>query len=48
MLERAVVFGIVAVVLMSALASVLPRITPSLVALGVLGLVARAVWWYTR
>ena len=48
MLERAVILGIVAVVLMGALASVLPRITPSLIALGVLAFIGRVVRWYTR
>lgn len=48
MLERAVVSGIVAVVLMGALASALPRLTPSLVVLGVLVLIGRFVWFYTR
>jgi hypothetical protein len=48
MLERAVVLGIVTVVVMSVFASILPRITPSLIALGVLVLVGRAVWFYTR
>jgi hypothetical protein len=48
MIERAVIYLITAVVLMSLLASVLPRITPSLVALGLLILVGRLVWWYTR
>ncbi len=48
MLERTVVLGIVAVVLMSALASTLPRVTPSLAVLGLLALIARVVWWYTR
>jgi hypothetical protein len=48
MLERAVILVIVAVVLMSALAATLPRITPSLIAMGVLVLIGRAVWFYTR
>jgi hypothetical protein len=48
MLERAVVLGIVAMVIMSVLASTLPRITPSLTALGLLALIARLVWFYTR
>jgi hypothetical protein len=48
MLERAVVSGILAVVLLGALASALPRLTPSLVVLGVLVLIGRVVWWYTR
>jgi hypothetical protein len=39
---------VVVVVLLNALASVLPRITPSLAVLGVLVLVGRAVWFYTR
>ena len=48
MIERALIYLIAAVVLMGLLASVLPRITPSLVALGLLILVGRLVWWYTR
>ena len=48
MIERALVYLVAAVVLMGLLASVLPRITPSLVALGLLILVGRLVWWYTR
>jgi hypothetical protein len=48
MLERAVIGGIVVVVLVSALASALPRITPSLAVLAVLVIVGRVVWWYTR
>jgi hypothetical protein len=47
-IERALVYLVAAVVLMGLLASVLPRITPSLVALGLLILVGRLVWWYTR
>jgi predicted membrane channel-forming protein YqfA (hemolysin III family) len=48
MLERSVVLGIMAVVVMSALASTLPRITPSLAVLGLLALIARVVCFYTR
>lgn len=48
MIERAVVTGIVVVVTLSMLAAVLPRVTPSLVALGVLVLLGRVVWFYTR
>jgi L-lactate permease len=48
MLERAAIYLIAAVVLASVLASALPRITSSLVALGLLVLIARWVWWYTR
>jgi len=47
-IERAVVTGIVVVVTLSMLAAVLPRVTPSLVALGVLVLLGRVVWFYTR
>lgn len=48
MLERAVVLMFVAVVLMSALASTLPKLLPTLTVLGVLVLIGRWVWWYTR
>jgi hypothetical protein len=48
MLERVVILMVVAVVLMSALANTLPRITPALSVLGVLVLIGRWVWWYTR
>ena len=48
MFDRTIVLVIVAAVLMSVLASTLPRITPSLVALGLLVLIARLVWFYTR
>jgi hypothetical protein len=48
MFDRAIILVIVAVVILSALASTLPRITPSLVALGLLALIARLVWFYTR
>lgn len=47
-LERIVGLAVVTVVLLNALASVLPRITPSLAVLGVLVLIGRAVWFYTR
>jgi hypothetical protein len=48
MIERTILTAIVVVVTLSMLAAVLPRITPSLVALGVLALIARVVWFYTR
>jgi hypothetical protein len=48
MIERAVVTCMVVVVVLSMLRAVLPRVTPSLVALGVLVLLGRAVWFYTR
>ncbi len=47
-LERIVGLTVVVVVLLNVLASVLPRITPSLAVLGVLVLIGRAVWFYTR
>ena len=47
MLERLVIYLIAVVVVAGVLAADLPRITPSLVALGVLVLVGRLVWWYT-
>ncbi len=47
-LERVVGLAVVTVVVLNALASVLPRITPSLTVLGVLVLIGRAVWFYTR
>jgi hypothetical protein len=46
--ERIVGLAVVTVVLLNALAAVLPRITPSLAVLGVLVLIGRAVWFYTR
>lgn len=48
MIERVIVTGVVVVVTLSMLAAVLPRLTPSLVALGVLVLIARVIWWYTK
>lgn len=48
MIEKAIVAGIVIVVALSMLATVLPRIAPSLVALALVAAVLRAVWWYTR
>ena len=48
MIERIVLYGAAAVVVLSMLAAVLPRITPSLIALGLVALVARVVWFYTR
>jgi len=48
MLERAVVIGAVAVMVLDVIASILPRITPSLIAFGIFVLVGRAVWFYTR
>lgn len=48
MLERLVVYLIAVVVLAGVLAADLPRVTPSLVVLGVLVLIGRYVWWYTR
>jgi len=47
-IERVIVTGVVVVVTLSMLAAVLPRLTPSLVALGVLVLIARVIWWYTK
>jgi hypothetical protein len=48
MIERLVIYGAVAVVVLSMLAAVLPRLTPSVIALGLLALIARVVWFYTR
>jgi hypothetical protein len=48
MIERTIAAGVVIVVAASMLASILPRITPSLLELGVVVLVARVVWFYTR
>jgi len=48
MIERMVVAGVVVVVALSMLDSVLPRVTLSLAAIGVLVLVGRVVWFYTR
>jgi hypothetical protein len=47
-IERTILAAIVIVVTLSMLAAVLPRVTSSLVALGVLVLVGRCVWWRTR
>jgi len=47
MIEQAVVICLVIIVTLSMLAAVLPRVTPSLVALGVLALVVRIVWSLT-
>lgn len=48
MIERLVVALIVFVVFFAVLAAELPRLTPSLVVLGVLVLLGRYVWWRTR
>ena len=48
MLERLFLYLIAAVALVSVLAAYLPRVAPSLVALGLLVLVGRVVWWHTR
>lgn len=48
MIERTIFYGVLLVVGLSMLAAVLPRVTPSLIALGVLVLLARVVWFYTR
>jgi hypothetical protein len=47
-IERLVIYGALAVVVLTILASALPRITPSLIALGLLVLLGRVVWWYTQ
>jgi hypothetical protein len=48
MTERTILYGVLTVVVLSMLATVLPRVTPSLIALGILGLAARVVWFYTH
>ena len=48
MIQKFITAGIVVVVVLSMLVAVLPRITPSLVALGLLVLVARVVWRQTQ
>ncbi len=48
MIERLVTAGVVTVVAVSMLATVLPRVTPSLLALGLLVLLGRLAWFYTR
>jgi hypothetical protein len=47
-IQKFITAGIVVVVVLSMLVAVLPRITPSLVALGLLVLVARVVWRQTQ
>jgi hypothetical protein len=47
-IERIVVYGVVAVVAVSMLAAVLPKILPAITVLFVLAVVGRYVWWYTR
>jgi hypothetical protein len=47
-IERAILTAIVIAVALSMLATVLPRITPSLIALGLLVLLGRVVYFYTR
>lgn len=48
MLEQAIIYLIAFVVFFAVLAADLPRVTPSLVVLGVLVCVGRVVWFYTR
>ncbi|HYM46567.1 MAG TPA: hypothetical protein VES65_10485 [Solirubrobacteraceae bacterium] len=48
MIERALIYLVAFVVVIAVLAAALPRVTLSLVALGVLALLARVVWFYTR
>jgi hypothetical protein len=48
MIERTILYGVLTVVGLSMLATVLPRITPSLIALGLLVLLGRVAWFYTR
>jgi hypothetical protein len=48
MIEKVIAVGIVVVVTASMLATVLPRLLPAITTLGVLGIAARVVWWYTR
>jgi len=47
-IERLIIHGALAVVVVTLVASVLPRLVPSLVALGLLVLLGRVVWFYTR
>jgi hypothetical protein len=47
-IERIVVYGVVAVVTVSMLAAVLPKILPIITVLFLLAIVGRYVWWYTR
>jgi hypothetical protein len=47
-IERVIVYLVATVLLLGLLAEYLPRVTPSLIALGVLVLVGRVVWWRTR
>lgn len=48
MIERTILTAIVIVLALSMVAAVLPRVTPSLVALGMLALVGRVIWWRTK
>jgi hypothetical protein len=47
MIERIVLYSVLAVVVLSMLAAVLPRITPSLVMLALVAVIVRLVWSYT-
>jgi hypothetical protein len=47
-IERIVIYGVVAVVTVSMLPAVLPKILPAITALFVLAIVGRYVWWHTR
>ena len=47
MIERLVFYGVLAVVVLSMLAAVLPRITPSLIALALVDVIVRFLWNYT-
>ncbi len=48
MIERIVVYGVVAVVTVSMLAAVLPKILPAITVVFVFAVVGRYVWWHTR
>lgn len=48
MIERAILTGVVAVVVISMLAAVLPKILPAITVLFVFAVVGRYVWWHTR
>jgi len=46
-IERTLICLLATVVLISLVAAYLPRITPSLIALGIVAAVLRIVWFYT-
>jgi hypothetical protein len=47
-IERAILHSVAAVVVITMLAAVLPKLTTSIVALSLVAMIGRCVWWLTR